>query len=39
MESNEIIREQIFKVISNQMRENNPPETKETFERLKGLGY
>jgi hypothetical protein len=39
MESNEIIRENIFKVIANQMRINKPPETKQTFVRLKGLGY
>ncbi|MDD4968044.1 MAG: DUF1841 family protein [Paludibacter sp.] len=39
MESNEIVREQIFKIIANQMRSNKPPETKQTFERLKALGY
>ncbi len=34
MEPNEIIREQIFAIIKNQMNENNPPETKITFNRL-----
>ncbi|HAQ18525.1 MAG TPA: hypothetical protein DCR40_04725 [Prolixibacteraceae bacterium] len=39
MESNEIIRNQIFEIIRNQLKANNPPETKLTLERLKGLGY
>lgn len=39
MESNEIIREQIFETIKNQINANDPPETKQTFERLKGLGF
>ncbi len=39
MEPNEIMREQIFEVINNQIRENNPPETKKTFQRLRKLGY
>jgi len=39
MESNEIIRKQIFVVVNNQLRANKPPETKLTLERLKGLGY
>jgi len=39
MESNEIVRETIFKVISNQLRLNKPPETKLTLKRLKELGY
>ena len=39
MESNEIIRKQIFVVVNNQIRANKPPETKLTLERLKGLGY
>jgi hypothetical protein len=39
MKSNEIVREQFFEIIENQIRSNNPPETKETFKRLKGLGY
>ena len=39
MESNEIVREQIFEIIKNQIKTNNPPETKETFDRLKETGY
>jgi hypothetical protein len=39
MESNEIIREQIFQIIKNQISANNPPETNQTLKRLKGLGY
>ena len=39
MESNEIVREQIFEIIKNQIKSNNPPETKETFDRLKEIGY
>lgn len=39
MESNEILREQIFEIIANQMRMNDPPETNQTFKRLKDLGY
>ena len=39
MKSNKIAREQIFEIISNQMKANDPPETKLTFERLKALGY
>ena len=39
MESNEIVRKQIFEIIKNQIKSNTPPETKQTFDRLKGLGY
>ena len=39
MESNEIMRNQIFEIIKNQIKLNTPPETKQTFDRLKGLGY
>ena len=39
MESNEIVRNQIFEIIKNQIKLNTPPETKQTFERLKGIGY
>ncbi len=39
MESNEIVREQIFEIIKNQMKDNNPPETNQTFNRLVDLGY
>ncbi|MEZ4981542.1 MAG: hypothetical protein R2769_08150 [Saprospiraceae bacterium] len=39
MEPNLILREQIFEIIKNQIRENNPPETKITFDRLLKEGY
>ncbi len=39
MESPELFREQVFKIIKNQLRNNDPPETKETYDRLRELGY
>lgn len=39
METNEIMREQIFEIIENQMNGNNPPETNKTFNRLIKEGY
>ena len=39
MKSNEIVREQIFGIIKNQIKDNKPPETKQTYDRLIGLGY
>lgn len=39
METNEILREQIFKIVRNQIKDNNPPETKLTYKRLIDLGY
>ena len=39
MEVNEKLRDEIFKIIENQMRINNPPETKMTYNRLLKLGY
>lgn len=39
METNEIFREQIFEIISNQLEDNNPPETKSTYNRLRKLGF
>jgi len=35
METNEKLREQIFEIIKNQLRDNNPPETKATYDRLR----
>ena len=29
----------VFEVIENQIRDNDPPETKATWERLKSAGY
>jgi hypothetical protein len=39
MASNEVMREQIFTIISNQIADNKPPETKITYDRLISLGY
>lgn len=39
MESNEMIREQIFGIIEDQIKNNNPPETNITFKRLIEEGY
>jgi len=39
MESNKIIREQIFEIIENQIKDNDPPETNLTFNRLIKEGY
>jgi len=39
MEPNEEMREHLFDAIRNQLKSNNPPETKETFNRLLNEGY
>ncbi len=39
METNELLREQIFEIIKNQLKNNDPPETKITYDRLIKLGY
>ena len=39
METNEILRNQIFEIIKNQLKDNNPPETKITLDRLRGQGF
>lgn len=39
MKTNEILKEQIFEIINNQLRDNNPPETKATFDRLQKQGF
>ncbi len=39
MESNEILREQIFEIIKNQLRDNDPPETRITYDRLIQNGF
>ena len=39
METNEILREQIFEIIKNQLRDNDPPETKATYDRLQKQGF
>lgn len=38
MDSNEIIREQIFEVIKNQLRDDDPPETRIAYDKLKNKG-
>jgi hypothetical protein len=39
METNEKIREQIFEIIKNQLKDNDPPETKATYDRLRKKGF
>ena len=39
MEKNERMREQIFQIIDNQIKDNNPPETKGTYNRLRKQGF
>jgi len=39
MESNEIVREQIFEIIENQRKNNDPPETNITIKRLIKEGF
>ncbi|PKG42858.1 hypothetical protein [Psychroflexus sp. MES1-P1E] len=39
METNEKLREQIFEIIKNQLRDNEPPETKSTYNRLIRKGF
>jgi len=39
METNELLREQIFEIIENQIRNNKPQETNLTLKRLMNLGY
>ena len=39
METNKILREQILSIIENQIRDNDPPETNISFNRLTKSGY
>lgn len=39
MKTNELLREQILEIVDNQMKLNDPPETKQNFNRLVKLGY
>ncbi len=39
METNENLKEQIFEIITNQLNDNNPVETKMTYFRLMHLGF
>ena len=37
--TNPYLREAFLEVVDNQLRDNNPPETKLTLDRLKAEGY
>ena len=39
MEVNTVLRDQLFEVIKNQIKANDPKETKIAFNRLKTEGY
>lgn len=39
MEENEILKEKFLEIVENQIKSENPPETKITYKRLIGLGY
>jgi hypothetical protein len=39
MKNNEILRNQIFEIINNQIKGNDPPETKITYDRLIKQGF
>jgi hypothetical protein len=36
---NEAAKQAILEVVANQLRDSNPPETRETYARLKTAGY
>jgi hypothetical protein len=38
MKVNELLREQILQVVENQLRTNDPPETKQAYKRLTESG-
>ena len=39
MKSNPVLKKTILSVVDNQLRANNPPETKQTYENLLKRGY
>ncbi|MDT8393294.1 MAG: hypothetical protein RQ761_05595 [Bacteroidales bacterium] len=39
MKENEILREQIFEIVSDQLKNNDPPETTSTYNRLIEDGF
>ncbi len=39
MKINTQLRDEIFQVVNNQIKSNNPPDTKITYDRLIALGY
>ena len=38
MQPNKILKTEILQVVENQIRDNNPPETRQTYDRLLALG-
>jgi hypothetical protein len=39
MKPNKIVHDQILQVVDNQIRDKNPPEAKQTYNRLIKMGY
>ena len=39
MKVNKVLQQQYFEIVENQIKSNDPPETKINFERLKKEGY
>ncbi len=39
MKYNEALRQEIFQIIENKMKGNDPPETKQTYQRLLNMGF
>jgi hypothetical protein len=39
MKPNQIAREALMEALENQLKGNNPPETRKTLQRLKAMGY
>lgn len=39
MELNELLKEELESIVSKQVETGDPPETRETFERLQNAGY
>jgi hypothetical protein len=39
MKPNKIVHDQILQVVDNQIRDENPPEAKQTYDRLIKMGY
>lgn len=39
METNERLKNAVIEVVENQLEENNPPETRQTYERLVVEGH
>ncbi len=38
MKTNEILHDEFLSIVETQLKSNNPPETKQTYERLISLG-